>query len=94
MTLRNIRDEKAWNMIKLGDKAKGFKFPEFRNSASLSYNKQMERFVGTEGFVCDVGSDTFDILYILYDDKVTRWTYPIQEYLAIQRAERLREIGI
>lgn len=87
MTLRNIRDEK----LKLGDKAKGFKFPEFRNSASLSYNKQMERFVGTEGFVCDVGSDTFDILY---DDKVTCWTYPIQEYLAIQRAERLREIGI
>ena len=78
-------------MIKLGDKAKGFKFPEFRNSASLSYNKQMDRFVGTEGFVCDVGSDTFDILY---DDKVTRWTYPVQEYLAIQREERLREIGI
>lgn len=78
-------------MIKLGDKAKGFKFPEFRNSASLSYNKQMDRFVGTEGFVCDVGSDTFDILY---DDKVTRWTYPIQEYLAIQREERLRELGI
>ena len=78
-------------MIKLGDKAKGFKFPEFRNSASLSYNKQMDRFVGAEGFVCDVGSDTFDILY---DDKVTRWTYPIKEYLAIQRAERLKELGI
>ena len=78
-------------MIKLGDKAKGFKFPEFRNSANLSYNKQMDRFVGSEGFVCDVGSDTFDILY---DDKVTRWTYPIQEYLAILREERLREIGI
>lgn len=91
MTLRNIRDEKAWNMIKLGDKAKGFNFFTFKNSANLCYNKQMERFVGTEGVVCDVGSDTFDILY---DDKVTRWTYPIQEYLAIQRAERLREIGI
>ena len=78
-------------MIKLGDKAKGFKFPEFRNSASLSYNKLMDRFVGAEGFVCDVGSDTFDILY---DDKVTRWTYPVQEYLAILREERLKELGI
>ena len=78
-------------MIKLGDKAKGFKFTTFRNSANLSYNKQMERFVGTEGIVSDIGSDTFDILY---DDKVTRWTYPIQEYLAIQREERLKELGI
>ena len=78
-------------MIKLGDKAKGFKFPEFRNSASLSYNKQMERFVGTEGIVSDIGSDTFDILY---DDKGTLWTYPVQEYLAIQREERLKELGI
>ena len=78
-------------MIKAGDKAKGFKFPEFRNSASLSYNKQMDRFVGAEGFVCDVGSDTFDILY---DDKCTRWTYPVQEYLAILREERLKELGI
>lgn len=78
-------------MIKLGDKAKGFKFQAFRNSADLSYNKQMDRFVGTEGIVSDIGSDTFDILY---DDKGTLWTYPVQEYLAILREEKLKELGI
>ena len=38
-------------MIKLGDKAKGFKFTTFQNSASLSYNKQMDHYVGVEGVV-------------------------------------------
>ena len=79
-------------MIKLGDKAKGFKFPAFRNSANLNYNEQMDRFVGVEGVVHHVGLLTLDIFFgnIWY-------TYPIKEYLAIQRAERaerLKELGI
>lgn len=78
-------------MIKLGDKAKGFKFTTYQNSASLSYNEQMERFVGAEGVVSYIASDTFDILY---DDKGTLWTYPVQEYLAMRREERLNELGI
>lgn len=76
-------------MIKLGDKAKGFEFPSFRNSASLKYNKQMDRYVGVEGVVIIVDADKFSILY-----KHDHCLYPVQEYLAIQREERLKELGI
>ena len=77
-------------MIKVGDKMKGFKFPAFNNSAILNYNRGMNRFVGVEGVVSDVGTDTFSIFY----DGVGYWSYPIKEYLAIQREQRLNEIGI
>jgi hypothetical protein len=77
-------------MIKTGDKVKGFKFPAFNNSAILNYNSDMNRFVGVEGVVSDVGTDTFSIFY----DGVGYWSYPIQEYLVIQRERRLKELGI
>jgi len=77
-------------MIKVGDKAKGFKFPAFNNSAILNYNIDMNRFVGVEGVINDVGTDTFSIFY----DGVVYWSYPIREYLVIQREQRLNEIGI
>lgn len=74
----------------LGDKAKGFKFPAFNNSAILNYHSDMNRFVGVEGVVSDVGTETFSIFY----EGVGYWSYPIQEYLAIQRERRLKELGI
>jgi hypothetical protein len=74
----------------LGDKVKGFKFPAFNNSAILNYHSDMNRFVGVEGVVSDVGTETFSIFY----DGVGYWSYPIQEYLAIQREQKLKEIGI
>ena len=77
-------------MIKVGDKVKGFKFPAFNNSAILNYNRDMNRFVGVEGVVSDVGTDTFSIFY----DGVGYWSYPIKEYLALQREQRLNEIWI
>lgn len=80
----------ARNMIKYGDKAKGFKFRTRQNSANMSYHKQMDRFVGVEGVVTDVGADTFSIFY----DGIGYWSYPIKEYLVIQREEKLKEIGI
>ena len=76
--------------MKKGDKAKGFKFRTARNSANINYNEQMDRYVGVEGVVTDVGPDTFSILY----HGVGHWSYPIQEYLVIQREERLKELGI
>ena len=78
-------------MIKLGDKAKGFKFRGGggRNSANINYNGKMDRYVDVEGVVTHVNTDTFSILY--HDD---HWSYPVQEYLAIQREERLKELGI
>ena len=77
-------------MIKIGNKAKGFKFRTARNSANINYNEQMDRYVGVEGVVTDVGPDTFSILY----EGVGHWSYPIKEYLAILREERLKKIGI
>lgn len=78
--------------MKKGDKAKGFKFRGGggRNSANINYNEQMDRYVGVEGVVTDVGPDTFSILY----DGVGHWSYPIKEYLAIQRENKLKELGI
>ena len=76
--------------MKIGDIAKGFKFPAFNNSAILNYNRGMNRFVGVEGVVSDVGTDTFSIFY----DGVGYWSYPIKEYLALQREQRLNEIWI
>ena len=77
-------------MIKVGDKVKVFKFYGYWNSANIMYNVLMDRFVGVEGVVTDVGTDTFSILYY----GVGHWSYPIKEYLAIQREEKLKEIGI
>lgn len=74
----------------LGDKAKGFKFPAFNNSAILNYHSDMNRFVGVEGVVSDVGTETFSIFY----EGVGYWSYPIQEYLAIQREQKIKELGI
>jgi hypothetical protein len=76
--------------MKIGDKVKGFKFTAFNNSAILNYNRDMNRFVGVEGVVSDVGTETFSIFY----EGVGYWSYPIQEYLAIQRERRLKELGI
>ena len=77
-------------MIKVGDKVKGFKFRGGgRNSANLNYNVQMDHYVDIEGVVTDVATDIFSILY--HDD---HWSYPLQEYLAIQREEKLKELGI
>ena len=78
-------------MIKVGDKVKGFKFRGGggRNSANINYNEQMNRYVGVEGVVTLVGADTFSILY--HDD---HWSYPLQEYLAIIREEKIKELGI
>ena len=76
--------------MKKGDKAKGFKFRTARNSANINYNEQMDRFVGVEGVVTDVGTDTFSIFY----HGVGYCWYPIKEYLVIQREERLKELGI
>lgn len=77
-------------MIKVGDKAKGFKFHALRNSAILNYYIQMDRFVGVEGVISDVGTETFSIFY----EGVGYWSYPIKEYLAIQRENKLKELGI
>ena len=77
-------------MIKRGDRAKGFKFRTARNSANINYNRQMDRFGGVEGVISDVGTDTFSIFY----EGVGYWSYPIKEYLAILREERLKELGI
>lgn len=77
-------------MIKIGNKAKGFKFYAFNNSAILNYNIDMNRFVGVEGVISDVGTETFSIFY----EGIGYWSYPIKEYLTILREERLKELGI
>ena len=69
----------------------------------LNYNPEMDLYVGVEGEVVEVQEETFYVKFDEYYDDIdipanpsvpTWWTYPIKEYLAIQREERLKELGI
>jgi hypothetical protein len=66
-------------MIKRGDRAKGFRF---ETSSGARWNYQMENFVGLEGIVRQVRP------------KMNELVYPLDQYLVLQREERLKELGI
>ena len=70
-------------------------------TTGLNYHPNMDLYVGVEGEVVEVQEETFDVkfknLRLAYIDHIIggeSWTYPIKEYLAIQREERLKELGI
>ena len=77
-------------MIKRGDIAKGFKFTHHKNSAGLGYHERMEKHVGISGTIVDIRQNVW--FTIEYESGA--WSYPIQEYLAIQRERRLKELDI
>ena len=74
-------------MIKHGDKAKGFRFDD---SSGVRYNAEMEKMVGKTGTITAIYEDHFAITFGAFRS----WTYPLSEYLAILREERLKELGI
>jgi hypothetical protein len=92
-------------MIKLGDKAKGFRFD---NTSGVRWNKQMENFVGLEGIVRQVRPKMnelvigfmgttihIDTLRVMpAEPNMQHWCYPLDQYLVLQREQRLNEIGI
>ena len=92
-------------MIKRGDKAKGFRFD---TSSGVRWNYLMEPFVGVEGIVRQVRPkmnelvigfigtpihvDTFRVMPA--EPNMQHWIYPLDEYLVLQREEKLNELGI
>ena len=92
-------------MIKVGDKAKGFRFEtssELRLPVTyVHWNSQMEKFIGVEGIVKAVIPEINELVisFMVTTTNVTElhwqhWTYPLDEYLVLQREQRLNEIGI
>lgn len=80
-------------MIKLGDRAKGFEVAEGVYGVYEIFLRRTEytnRHIGVEGTIVEIYGDIFRIEF---DKDFTCW-YPIQEYLAILREERLKELGI
>jgi hypothetical protein len=94
-------------MIKVGDKAKGFRFETSLEShlpvtfIGVHWNNQMEKFIGVEGIVKGVRPEINEVVisFMVTTTNVTElhwqhWTYPLDEYLVLQREQRLNEIGI
>lgn len=87
--------------MEIGDSAKGFRFgpeldkiPDDSGLAAWSsgpvMTSQMLGYVGVPGKVEAIGNDWFSIRFA--DGKC--YGYPLMEYMALQREERLKELGI
>lgn len=86
--------------MKRGDRAKGFRF-ETSSSEFVHWNSQMEKFIGIEGIVKGVRPEINEIVvsFMVTTTNVTElhwqhWTYPLDEYLALQREMKLNQLGI
>ena len=94
--------------LELGQKAKGIRFTNRKNSSNMYWDQRMENYVGRDGSIVDIVYESrtstenyitiqFEILpgdYRLEEVHPRQWCYPIKEYLVIQREERLKELGI
>jgi hypothetical protein len=59
----------------------------------------MEKFIGVEGIVKGVIPEINELIIAFmvtnrYEPNMQHWTYPLDEYLVLQREQRLNEIGI
>ena len=95
-------------MIKRGDRAKGFRFEtsyQMKGQGAtyfgVNWNTQLEKFIGVEGIVKGVRPEINELVisFMVTTTNVTElhwqhWTYPLDEYLVLQREQRLNEIGI
>lgn len=80
--------------MKIGDKAKGFRFTDL-TLLGLGYYNEMDPYVGVEGEIVLFDSDKFIIKFEDHRSIGTVfWTYPIADYLQIQREERFKELGL
>lgn len=89
-------------MIKRGDRAKGFRF-ETSSEFGVHWNTQMEKFIGVEGIVKGVIPEINEIVIsfiVTTDQRVfieshsQHWTYPLDEYMVLQREMKLNQLGI
>ena len=64
--------------LKVGDKIKGFKFST--GEAALTFNPDMNRFIGYEGVVSRIFDDFVLISYFKPYERC--WTYPLDHPLA------------
>ena len=79
--------------MKVGQKAKGFRF-DTNITDKIGFIKEMNRYVGKEGTVTGIRLLKWGgCLEISFDDG-EKWSYPMEEYLRINREERLNELGI
>ena len=79
-------------MIKVGDRVKGFEFAEQRRSLFVAMTTPMYNLIGVDGTIVEIDHDNGSFK-IEFGNK-TAWWYPINEYLVLQREQRLNEIGI
>lgn len=86
-------------MIKRGDRAKGFSF----KTSTINWNTQMEKFIGVEGIVKAVRPEINEIVISFIvttrlngfiESHSQHWTYPLDEYIALQRDMKLHQLGI
>ena len=77
-------------MIKVGEKAKGFEFEEGLYEIFLRRTEYTNRYIGVEGTIVEIYGCIFRIEF----DKDCACWYPISKYLALQREEKLNELGI
>lgn len=93
--------------LELGQKAKGFRFTNKKNSSNMYWDQRMEKYVGREGSIVEIVYKSrmnenyitiqFEILpedHRLEEVHPRQWSYPIKEYLREIREQRLNELGI
>ena len=84
--------------MKIGDRVKGFEFGEQRRALFVSMTTHMYNLIGVDGTIVEIDHDngTFKIEFgnKNVDNGTSAWWYPIDEYMKIQREERLKGLGI
>lgn len=84
--------------MKIGDRVKGFEFTEQRRAKFISMTTHMYNLIGVDGTIVEIDHDngSFKIEFgnKKADNGTSAWWYPIDEYLMIQREQRLKELGI
>lgn len=81
--------------MKIGDKAKGFEFTDQMRSKFIAMTSSMYNLIGVEGTIVEINYDQGGFLICFgFDYNGQAWWYPIDEYMKIQREERLNELGI
>jgi hypothetical protein len=92
--------------MKVGERAKGFRFTSKKNSSNMYWDQRMEEYVGREGLIEEIVYESnkdaipiYNYITIKFeclpgDYQPKKWCYPIKEYLVFIREERLNELGI
>lgn len=91
--------------MKVGERAKGFRFNHIDNSARLTWDEYMDRYIGVEGTIVNISDKSLIITdtgkvapndgkYFSIQFEEGGGSYPILEYLRINREERINELGI